>query len=132
MTVFENKISINKPVNSVYKFLSDFNNHQQLMPDNISNWSSTQDEASFTIQNMAKLELKISNRVENNTVIIIPAAQVPFNVEMRWVLADLGNNVTEAILTVSAELNMMMKMMASGPLQKLVNQQTESLKKILE
>lgn len=132
MTIFENKISINKPVNSVYKFLSDFNNHQQLMPDNISNWSSTQDEASFTIQNMAKLELMISNRVENNTIIIIPAAQVPFNVEMRWVLADLGNNITEAILTISAELNMMMKMMASGPLQKLVNQQTESLKRVLE
>ncbi|MGV3509578.1 MAG: SRPBCC family protein [Sphingobacteriaceae bacterium] len=131
MSIFESKAEINKPVSEVFNFLSDFNNHQKLMPENISNWSSTPDEASFSVQNMAKLVLKISNRIPNQTIIIVPAAEVPFNVEMRWVVADLGNNTTEAILTISAELNMMMKMMASGPLQKLVNHQTEALKKLV-
>ena len=131
MSIFESKAEINKPVTEVFNFLSDFNNHQKLMPENISNWSSTPDEASFSVQNMAKLVLKISNRIPNQTIIIVPAAEVPFNVEMRWVVADLGNNTTEAILTISAELNMMMKMMASGPLQKLVNHQTEALKKLV-
>ena len=131
MSIFESKIEIDKPVHDVYNFLSDFNNHQKLMPDNISNWSSTTDEAHFSVQNMAKLSLKISNRIEDQTIIIVPADEVPFNVDMRWVVADLGNNVTEAILTISAELNMMMRMMASGPLQKLVNHQTETLRKVL-
>jgi len=131
MTVFESKISIEKPVSDVYTFLRDFNNHKKLMPDSISNWSSTTDTASFTVQNMAKLALKISNRIENSTVIIIPSAEVPFNLDMRWVIVDLGNNTTEAVLTLSAELNMMMKMMASGPLQKLVEHQTSSLKKVV-
>jgi len=131
MSIFESKVAIDKPVADVYKFLSDFNNHQQLMPDNISDWSSTTDEARFSVQNMAKLALKISNRIENQTIIIVPTAEVPFNVEMRWVLADLGNNTTEAILTISAELNMMMKMLASGPLKKLVEQQTEALRKLV-
>lgn len=131
MSIFESKVEINKPVNEVYKFLADFNNHQKLMPDNISNWSSTADEASFSVQNMAKLALKISNRIENQAIIIVPADEVPFNVDMRWVVADLGNNTTEAILTISAELNMMMKMMASGPLKKLVNHQTDVLKKVV-
>lgn len=131
MSIFESKAEINKPVSEVFNFLSDFNNHQKLMPENISNWSSTTHEASFSVQNMAKLALKISNRIPNQTIIIVPAAEVPFNVEMRWVVADLGNNTTEAILTISAELNMMMKMMASGPLQKLVNHQTEALKKLV-
>ncbi len=131
MTVFESKVEIMKPVSEVFNFLSDFNNHKQLMPDNISNWSSTNDTASFTVQNMAKLALRISNRVQNHTIIIAPDQEVPFNVDMRWVLADLGTGTTEAILTLSAELNMMMKMMASGPLQKLVNHQTSSLKNLL-
>jgi hypothetical protein len=131
MSIFESKIELNKPVTEVYSFLADFNNHKNLMPDNISNWSSTPNEANFSIQNMANLSLKISNRIENQTIIIVPAGQVPFNVDMRWVVADLGNNTTEAILTISAELNMMMKMMASGPLKKLVDHQTASLKKIL-
>ncbi len=131
MTVFESKINIAKPVNEVYSFLSDFNNHKTLMPSSISNWSSTNNEASFTVQNMANLSLKISNRIENSTIIITPSGQVPFNVDMRWVVVDLGNNSTEAVLTLSAELNMMMKVMASGPLQKLVEHQTAALQKIV-
>ena len=131
MTVFESKVRINKPVASVYNFLSDFNNHQQLMPDSISSWSSDVDNASFTVQNMAKLVLKISNRIENSSVIIVPAAAVPFNVDIRWVTVDLGDGTTEAVLTLSAELNMMMKMMASGPLQKLVDYETAALERVV-
>lgn len=131
MTVFESRQTINRPVADVYSFISDFNNHRQLMPENISGWSSSKDEARFSIQNMANLALKISNRIENQTVVIVPGQQVPFQVEMRWVVTDLGDGRTEAILTVSAELNMMMKMMASGPLKKLTEHQTSQLKTIL-
>ncbi|WP_374165392.1 SRPBCC family protein [Arcticibacter sp. MXS-1] len=131
MTVFESRQTIKRPVADVYSFISDFNNHRQLMPENISGWSSSKDEARFSIQNMANLALKISNRIENQTVVIVPGQQVPFQVEMRWVVTDLGDGHTEAILTVSAELNMMMKMMASGPLKKLTEHQTSQLKTIL-
>ena len=65
MTVIESKTIVNKPVSEVYIFLADLNNHQALMPENIYNWSSTQDEAKFTIQNMAKLALKVAKRAEN-------------------------------------------------------------------
>ena len=64
MTIIESKTSVNRPINEVYAFLTDLNNHQQLMPENIYNWSSTEDEAKFTIQNMAKLALKVSSRTK--------------------------------------------------------------------
>ena len=72
MTTFESKININKPVNEVYRFLADMNNHQQLMPENILNWTSTTDEARFDIQNMGKLAIKIDSRLENAEINIIP------------------------------------------------------------
>lgn len=131
MTVIESKVSLNKPVNEVYSFLSDLNNHQQLMPENIYNWSSTVDEARFTIQNMAKLALKVSERTENKQIVIVPSEQAPFAVELKWTLNDNGNGSTEAVYTISADLNMMMKMIASGPLQKLANHETEQLKAVL-
>lgn len=131
MTVFESKENINRPVEEVYTFLADFNNHEQLMPEIISDWRSSVDEASFSIQNMAKLSLQISNRISNTSVIIVPGSQVPFHVEMRWLVADMGDNTTEAVLTVSAELNMMMKVMASGPLKKLTEHQVSALSKAL-
>lgn len=131
MTVFESKENIKRTVEDVYAFLADFNNHEQLMPEMISEWRSTADEASFSIQNMAKLSLKISNRISNTSVIIVPGSQVPFHIEMRWLVAEMGDNTTEAVLTVSAELNMMMKMMASGPLKKLTEHQVTALKQAL-
>lgn len=131
MTVFESQVVIEKPASEVYTFLADLNNHEQLMPENIYNWSSTRDEARFTIQNMAKLALKVSNRIENSTIIIIPAEEVPFSLELRWVVADNHDATSTAVLTISAELNMMMKMLASGPLEKLTTHQTQQLKKVL-
>jgi carbon monoxide dehydrogenase subunit G len=130
MTVFESKTTVNKSPAEVYAFLSDLNNHEKLMPENVYNWSSTKDEARFTIENMAKLALKVSDRAENTSVSIIPAEEVPFPVELKWSIADKGDGATEAILTIKAELNMMMKMLASGQLQKLTDFQTEKLKSL--
>lgn len=126
MTVFESKVVLNKPVADVYSFLEDLNNHEGLMPENIYNWSSTKDEAKFTIQNMAKLALKVESRIENKEILIVPAEAAPIALNLKWTLTDNGDT-TEAKLTISAELNMMMKMLASGPLQKLTDYQTNAL-----
>lgn len=131
MTIIESTTEINLPVEKVYSFLSDLNNHQQLMPENIYNWSSTADEASFTIQNMAKLAIKISNRIENQELIAIPTEKTPFDVELKWTVVANENGSTTAKHIISADLNMMMKMLAAGPLQKLADYQTQKLKEVL-
>jgi len=131
MTIIESKVSINKPVNEVFDFLSDLNNHQQLMPDNIYNWSSTKDEAKFTIQNMAKLALKVSSITKNKEIIVKPSEEAPFELELKWTVTEDGEGKTEATHTISADLNMMMKMIVSGPLQKLVDHEANALKTIL-
>src|SRR6201999_2384368 len=88
MTTFESSIIIHHAVSEVYKFLADLNNHQQLMPENIYNWNSTHDTANFTIQNMAKLEVKVSERIENEKIAVIPSADAPFDFEMQWELTS--------------------------------------------
>jgi len=131
MTIIESTTELNKPVAEVYAFLSNLNNHQQLMPENIYNWSSTEDEASFTIQNMAKLAIKINTRIENQELTAVPTEQAPFDVELKWNVATNANGGTTAKHTISADLNMMMKMLASGPLQKLADHQTSKLAEVL-
>lgn len=132
MTVIESTTEVNLPVEKVYAFLADMNNHQQLMPENIYNWSSTEDEASFTIQNMAKLAIKITSRIENKEIIAVPTEKAPFDLELKWTVADNGNGGTTASHIISADLNMMMKMLAAGPLKKLADHQTERLAEILK
>ena len=86
MTVIQNSTQINKPLAEVYQFLADLNNHEQLMPDNIYNWTSTADEARFTIKNMAKLALRISQRIENKELVCVPSEEAPFAITLRWKL----------------------------------------------
>jgi len=131
MTNIESTVSIESPINEVFDFLVDLNNHQQLMPENIYNWSSTKDEARFTIQNMAKLAIKVSSMIQNKEITAKPSEAVPFDMELKWTLNDLGDGKTQATHTFSAELNMMMKMIVSAPLQKLVDHETAQLKAIL-
>ncbi|WP_312333645.1 SRPBCC family protein [Sphingobacterium sp.] len=131
MTTIQNTAEINKNANEVYAFLADLNNHEQLMPENIYNWSSTKDDARFTIQNMAKLALKVEERVENQVIKLIPSEKAPFEVRLRWELQAVTDTITIATFIIEADLNMMMKMIASGPLQKLVDFQVNKLKEVL-
>ncbi|MBK0378932.1 SRPBCC family protein [Mucilaginibacter segetis] len=130
MSVFESKIIIKRPVDNVYLFLADMNNHRQLMPDNIKDWNSTQDEASFTIENITTLKLKIEQRIVDDLIRIIPAEKPPFDMELKWDLIEI-NGGTEATFTITADLNMMMKMLASKPLQKLADEETQRLATLL-
>ena len=130
MKIFESKTTINRPVKDVYQFLSDLNNHQQLMPENILDWTSTPDEASFNVQNMAKLSLKVESRIENSEIRIVPAEKPPFDLELKWSLSSVSDH-TDVVFTIAADLNMMMKMLASGPLQKLADHETQNLRSIL-
>lgn len=109
--------------------MADMNNHQRLMPENIQDWSSNLDEARFKIQNMASLALKIESRIVDSEIKIIPLEKPPFDLELKWVLTIAGS-ATEVVLTIAADLNMMMKMLASGPLQKLTDHETQMLAKI--
>ena len=130
MSTFTSSTSINKPITEIYAFLADFNNHQKLMPENIQEWVSTADEAHFSIQNMAKLSLKIESRIPDQEIIIVPEAKPPFDLKLKWSLS-FDNDHTDVLFTIDADLNMMMKMLASGPLQKLADHETNSLTEIL-
>ena len=99
------------------------------MPENIQDWTSTLDEARFNIQNMASLVLKIESRTENSEIKIVPFEKPPFELELKWSLASV-DNATHVVFTIAADLNMMMKILASGPLQKLADHETQSLREV--
>ncbi|RYY07521.1 MAG: SRPBCC family protein [Sphingobacteriaceae bacterium] len=129
MTVIESNVTLNATAASTYNFLADLNNHQQLMPENITDWTSTKDEARFNIQNMAKLILQVASR--NPQEILINAIEnPPFPLQLKWTIKEAGNQ-TEVSFTISAELNMMMKMLAKSPLQKLADYETQRLKDLI-
>lgn len=131
MSTFKSNTRIQRPVKEIYHFLADMNNHEKLMPaDDISDWTSTADEARLNIRNMLKLSLKIEERVADKKIRIIPAEKPPFDIELKWELSVDGE-YTDVLFTITADLNMMMKMLASGPLQKLADDESANLFNLL-
>lgn len=131
MINFENSVVIAQPIEKVYAFLKDLRNHEALMPSNIEDWSATEDEAKFNIKNMAKISLIVNNREENKTISAVPKEKAPIDLALMWDISDDGNGNTKASFTIKADLNMMLKMIASGPLQKLVDHQVKKLQEVL-
>ena len=128
MAIYKSEVEISQPVQEVYLFLSDLNNHQQLMPENVENWSSTKDTAKLNIKNLVKLELEVKQRVENELIKIIPINSLPFKMHLTWELEGLTAEKCRVVYTLNAELNMLMRNMAGGYLQPFVETQTKKLK----
>ena len=103
--------TINQDIQSVYNFLTDFNNFQSLMPDQITNWKSDKDSCSFTIQGMADISLIFSEKIPNKFITLIPQGKVPFSFSLILKLTENNNN-TVVNVDVDAKLNPMMAMMA--------------------
>lgn len=131
MSTFQSTTRIKRPAKEIYDFLADMNNHERLMPaEDITDWSSTIDEASFNIRNMLKLSLKVQDRVADKEIRVIASEKPPFDIELKWELS-VDEEYTDVIFTITADLNMMMKMLASGPLQKLADDESANLFNLL-
>lgn len=130
-TFKSDKITINKSQEEIYVFLSDFDNFEKLMPEQVTNWKSTNENCSFTIQGMADLAMKIGDRTEFSKVTYVSDGNKPFAFDMNTDIIANGNN-SETQITLNANLNPMLKMMASRPLQNFVNLLVNKLKEILE
>jgi hypothetical protein len=131
MSTFKSTTRIQRPAKEIYDFLADMNNHERLAPDeDISDWTSTVDDASFTVRNMVQVSLKIEERVTDKLVRFISNGKPAFDLEFKWELSVDGN-YTDVLFTITADLNMMMKMVAAGPLQKLAEDESASLFNLL-
>ena len=123
MTKYESRIGhIQSSEEKVYSFLSDFNNFREFIPeDQVQDWKSDADSCSFTIGGMGGVGLEI---VERNPCSLIKMtgngmSQVDF---FLWIqLKEAGENNTRVKLTMKADLNPMIQMMAAKPLKNFLN-----------
>lgn len=121
--------TINADQVEVFNFLSDFNNFEQLMPDQISEWSSDTESCTFTIQGMTTITLTYSRKEPNHTIEVKPVGKTPisFNLMVKLFESENERNKTTGIVEIDADLNPMMAMIARKPLENLVNVMAEKL-----
>jgi len=126
------KILINKPAEDIFTFLSDFNNFEKLMPEQVTNWQSSKEFCSFTIQGMADLAMEMGPKTEFTQITYKSKGEKPFAFDMTTSFQLVESSQTETQITLNADLNPMVKMMASRPLQNFVNILVNKLKEVVE
>jgi len=126
------EILINKPPEQIFNFLSNLNNFEKLMPEQIANWKATENSCSFTIQGMADIGMKIQEKIPYSKIVIVPDGKVPFEFELVCSLKNISSDKTETQLIFNADLNPVLSMMASKPLQNFVNILGGKLKEYFE
>jgi len=132
MKIEGKKVSLNANRKKVFEFLSDFNNYEKLMPEQIINWKSTENDCSFTVSGMADLSLKFEEKNPPDNIKISPNGKVPFTFSLLLKLEEdsLNEQKTTAGVDVDANVNPMLAMMVKRPLENLVNVMAENLNKI--
>jgi len=113
----------------LFDFLSDLRNLDSFIPhDKVQNWESDEDSCSFSIPQVGQLSLRITEKEPNKFIRIEPeGGATPFSFTFFIQIKNVAENDTRFKLTLRAELNMMMKTMFKGPLEKGLDQIVDTL-----
>ena len=130
MKNFESKrVALKTSAENIFVSLSDMSNLGRFMPEQITNWQATIDTCSFTIQNMTTLSMRITERVPFERIDVTSEGKTPFNFTLHLMLYPQTELQSEASFILKADLNPVFSMMASKPLQNLVDMMADNLSK---
>lgn len=122
MTQFNSeRLIINAPTSKVFDFLGDFTHFEPLMPDQVKNWKAQPDSASFAIEGVAELNMRIASKVPNKNIHIVSDGKNPIDYTLDIFLLEIDENTSLLEVDFNGKMNTFIKMMASKPLQKFVD-----------
>lgn len=129
MAHFESKqVPVKKDALSLYLYLADFRNFGSVMPDQIKDWKATEETCSFTIPNMASIAMRYKDKLEAKRLSIVPeGGPLPF--ELICEFTGLSEKESNVKVSIDAKLNPLLSMMASKPLQNLVDLIAQQIEK---
>lgn len=120
------EVSVASSKESIFEFISDLRNFESLMPDQVEKWEADRDQCEFTIKGLSTFNMKIAGRSDEK-VVLMSGDKAPIDFELTCYLKSVESNAA-AMLELNADLPPMIKMMASRPLQNLVDIMAEKLK----
>jgi carbon monoxide dehydrogenase subunit G len=127
----------------VFDYLSNFENlseylnsgliekiTRQIPQVKISDFESDNDSCRFKITGMGLAEIRIVNREPHKTIKVESSGKLPLSITFWIQLMPVSAFQTKMRLTLHADMNMMIKMMAGDKLQEGINHLAERLSKL--
>lgn len=115
-----------RPASQIYAVVSRFDNFTPILKDKVEEWQADEDSCSFKVKGFT-MSLRMIDREEPKFVKIVGEGVTPVDFTFWLQLYEVTPTDTRIRLVLHVELNMMMRMMIGGKLQKALDQIVEQI-----
>lgn len=114
------KVILDKTPKEAYNFLSQVENFESLMPENISKFEVLEkDKFIFALKGMPEIILKKKEEIPHSKI-VLGAAGGKLDFSLTSHISEISENQSEIQLSFQGEFNAMMAMMIKGPISKFI------------
>ncbi len=123
MLKIESKVGkIEESDEQIFHFLSDFSNFDSLISgERIKNWEATRDTCRFTMDGLGEVGMKIIERDPFKLIKVTGDEPGKFNFTFWIQLKKMAEMDTRVKLTIQADINPLVQVMAKKPLQSFLD-----------
>jgi carbon monoxide dehydrogenase subunit G len=112
---------IHSSADDIFSFVTDIRNFEQFAPSGtISNWQAGKESCSFSVSMLGTVSFRLTEKVSNSKVVFEGDALKKNDFTIVLSISEAGNENSEVIVNLDAELNPMMKMMAANPIKQFL------------
>tara|TARA_B100000945_G_C20361134_1_gene587199 strand:- start:102 stop:527 length:426 start_codon:yes stop_codon:yes gene_type:complete len=130
MEISSPKATVQKSKESLFNYLKDVKNFENLMPENISKFEVLRDDAFvFALKGMPEIALEIKKEDPYSQLELgAMSDKIPFTLTGN--ISEVSETTSEIVLQFSGDFNPMMAMMIKGPITKFLATLSENLEKL--
>ena len=121
-------VTINNSAETIFNFISNFDNFSALLPEKVENWQSTGDACSFEVKGLATLGLRIIERIPFSKVSMTGEGKLPFNFTLAAIINETALQQSNVQLIIDSDMSQFIAMMAANPLKDFINALVSKLK----
>ena len=105
----------------VYKFVTDIRNFERFIPEGvINNWNAEKESCSFGVSMLGTVTVRLAEKEKYTKVVYTGDALKENDFSLVLFISDKVKNQAQVKVTLSADLNPMMKMMAAKPISQFL------------
>lgn len=131
MNVNTEKVRFSKNQEEAFEFLSDMGNYRQLMPDDTKSFEIHESGNGFAVQigSLPKVGMKLKESIQPSQLVFeSPSPNFEYYLTINILAVD--DNSSDVELNFEGKFNMMIEMMAKGPLTNFINTISTKLGKV--
>ena len=117
----------------IFAFVTDLRNFERFLPEGtINNWSAERESCSFSVSMIGTVTVRLEEKEQSTRVVYKGDALKKNDFTLTLFISDNVENAADVKVTLGADLNPMMKMMAAKPIMQFLEMLVNEMEKFTD